>query len=105
LFRISEVLGIADPFNMKMSRKAFIYWKKYLELKDIEFHEKWEYYIAQLNIDILSIMDGEQRTVKDRLIKFDSRTPEDIRDEQEKKDIEFFNKMAQIAKIKSKGTN
>ena len=47
-------------------------------------------------------MDGEQRTVNDRLIKFEARTQEEISDEQEKRDLAFFDSVEIVKKIQGK---
>jgi len=55
-----------------------------------EFHEKWEYYFAQLRLDIKSLFSDEVHQISEGLIKLKQITEEEDEIRQERADRDFM---------------
>lgn len=85
-----------------MSRRVFLYWAAYFDVREGTDHQKWEYYIAQLNCDMLSLVDGAPRKINSKLISFDLPEESKSDDRQQELDEAFLDSVSAISKIKSK---
>lgn len=71
-----------------MPYELFRYWVSYFTLKEMEYDKK-DYAFAKLNASVTAIATGKSVSEQSQLIRF--VTPDEIKEEQDKKDINFMN--------------
>jgi len=86
------MLGEPDPFKLasKISRRTFIWWRVYQQLRLSELHEKWEYYAAAIRADIRSAFSESPVEIESMLLRMESRTVDEIEEEQTRQDEAFM---------------